>query len=83
VGPRFLLRSLGHSLLPVFTGVRGIGILRTSPFGVSTKFALKEFSEVGQEFIGNSSPGASVVAAAKERRHKKCPMAGIPDRGNH
>jgi hypothetical protein len=26
--------------------VRGIGILRTSPFGISRKFALKGFSEV-------------------------------------
>jgi hypothetical protein len=25
--------------LPIFTGVRGIGILRTSPFGDSTKLA--------------------------------------------
>src|SRR5215203_2133373 len=30
----------------LFTGVRRIGILRTSPFGDSRKFALKEFSEV-------------------------------------
>jgi hypothetical protein len=29
--------------LPLFTEVRGIGILRTSPFGDSRKFALKEF----------------------------------------
>src|ERR671912_1624458 len=30
----------------LFTGVRGIGILRTSPFGDSRKFAITEFSEV-------------------------------------
>jgi hypothetical protein len=28
---------------PLFTEVRGIGILRTSPFGDSQKFALTEF----------------------------------------
>jgi hypothetical protein len=27
--------------LPLFTGVRGSGILRTSPFGYSRKFAKK------------------------------------------
>src|SRR5215211_8919228 len=34
------------SLRSLFTGVRGIGILRTSPFGDSRKFALTEFYEV-------------------------------------
>jgi hypothetical protein len=34
----------------------------------SAKFAFKEFSEVGQEFIGNSSPSASVVALINFRR---------------
>jgi hypothetical protein len=33
----------------LFTVVRGICILRTSPFGYSQKFALKEFSEVCQK----------------------------------
>jgi hypothetical protein len=33
-------------LLSSFTGVRGIRILRTSPFGVSAKFAYTEFYEV-------------------------------------
>jgi hypothetical protein len=28
---------------------------------LSAKFAFKEFSEVGQEFIGNSSPRATVI----------------------
>ena len=30
----------------LFTGVRGRGILRTSPFGDSRNFAITEFSEV-------------------------------------
>ena len=37
---------LWPSLLPLFTVVRGIGILGTSPFGDSPKFAEDEFSEV-------------------------------------
>jgi hypothetical protein len=32
--------------MTLFTDVRGIGILRTSPFGDSRKFALKEFCEL-------------------------------------
>jgi hypothetical protein len=32
--------------MPLFTQVRGIGFLRTSPFGDSQKFACTEFSEV-------------------------------------
>jgi hypothetical protein len=64
---------------PLFTEVPRIEILRTSPFGHSPKFALTAFSEVVQEFIGNSSPMASMrplcnvarlADAAKERRHK-------------
>src|SRR5215208_4128188 len=43
VGPG---RIPGPSFLPLFTRVRGRGILRTSPFGHSRKFALKEFYEV-------------------------------------
>jgi hypothetical protein len=31
--------------------VRGKGILRTSPFGVSRKFALKELSEVASGIV--------------------------------
>jgi hypothetical protein len=31
--------------LPLFTRVCGRGVLRTSPFGHSRKFALKDFSE--------------------------------------
>jgi hypothetical protein len=34
------------ALFPLFTEVRGIGILRTSPFGDSAKFVVTEFSEV-------------------------------------
>src|SRR5215213_2215272 len=36
---------------PLFTGVRGRGILRTSPFGDSAKFAFKEFSEVAPGIV--------------------------------
>src|SRR5215208_5207233 len=36
---------------PLFTGVRGIGILGSSPFGHSRKFALKEFSEVAPGLV--------------------------------
>ena len=37
----------GSSSLPLFTRVRGIGILRrTSPFGHSTKFAVEEGARV-------------------------------------
>jgi hypothetical protein len=47
--------------LPLFTGVRGIGILRTSPFGDSRKldFHFTEFSEVRiQTILGSPhSPG--------------------------
>jgi hypothetical protein len=35
--------SLLYAVRELFTGVRGSGILRTSPFGHSRKFALKEF----------------------------------------
>jgi len=35
----------------LFTGVRGIEILRTSPFGHSQKFAFTDFYEVHQESI--------------------------------
>src|SRR5918995_471820 len=35
----------------LFTGVRGIGILRTSPFGHSPKFALKEFCELRDDGV--------------------------------
>jgi hypothetical protein len=40
VGPRFLLRGLGPSLLPLFTGVRRKGILRTSQNPQKAKFTL-------------------------------------------
>src|SRR5215208_2009504 len=40
----------------LFTGVRGIRILRTSPFGDSRKFALTEFSEVHLMRVLRSSP---------------------------
>jgi hypothetical protein len=70
-------RSSPLSFLLLFTRVRGRG------FSAKSNFHFTAFSEVGQVFIANSSPGASVVAAAKERRHKKCRMAGIPDRGTH
>jgi hypothetical protein len=33
-------------VMRIFTEVRGIGILRTSPFGHSANFAYTEFSEV-------------------------------------
>jgi hypothetical protein len=46
--------------------VRGIGILRSSR-EISANFAFIEFSEVDQEFIGNSSPSASVGALANWR----------------
>jgi hypothetical protein len=59
--------QLIHALRGLFTGVRGKRILRTSPFGDSRKFAFIEFSEVDQEFIGNSSPSASVGALANWR----------------
>jgi hypothetical protein len=36
--------------------------------GDSRKFAVKEFSEVGQEFIGDSSALASVMALCNVRR---------------
>ena len=59
----------GLSPLPrpgLFTQVRRIVILRTSPFGHSRKldFHFTEFSEVGQGFIGDSSPSASVAESA-------------------
>src|SRR5215213_8711225 len=42
--------SLAHLLMPLFIGVRGRRILRTtSPLGGSAKFAYTEFSEVRQE----------------------------------
>src|ERR671910_1033842 len=37
--------------LRLFTEVRGIGILRTSPFGDSAKFAFTEFSEVRSALV--------------------------------
>jgi hypothetical protein len=40
--------------MPLFSRVRGIGILRTSPFGDSRKFA-KNNALNGTKFIGNSS----------------------------
>jgi hypothetical protein len=36
------------SSFPLFTEVRGIGILRTSPFGDSPTFAFSEFSEFSE-----------------------------------
>jgi hypothetical protein len=41
---------------------------RSSHSGHSAKFAFWGFSEVGQEFIGDSSPVASVVALINLRR---------------
>jgi hypothetical protein len=43
-------------------------VLGTSPIADSLNFAFTEFSEGGQEFIGNSSPSASVVALINLRR---------------
>jgi hypothetical protein len=40
--------TLLYAVRELFTRVRGIGILQTSPFGLSRKFALKEFSAVPQ-----------------------------------
>jgi hypothetical protein len=37
-----------EGLHALFTGVRGIGILRSSPFGHSRKFPYSAFSEVDQ-----------------------------------
>jgi hypothetical protein len=37
--------------MPLFIEVRGIGFVRTSPFGDSAKFAYTEFSEV-RRFLG-------------------------------
>src|SRR5215212_11433588 len=51
-GSLFLLRSSllivppALLFLPLFTGVRGIGILRTSPLTISAKFVATEFKEV-------------------------------------
>src|SRR5215203_986220 len=38
--------TIAQALLALIHKVRGIGILRTSPFGHSANFAFKEFSEV-------------------------------------
>jgi hypothetical protein len=38
-------------LSPLFTRVRRIDFLRTSPFGLSANFALTEFSEVGRSAL--------------------------------
>ena len=46
--------QLIHALRGLFTGVRGIGILRTSPFGHSANFAVTEFSEVRKESVKDS-----------------------------
>jgi hypothetical protein len=42
-------------LLLLFSGVRGIGILRTSPFGHSAKFAYTAFSEVRKKVVKNTA----------------------------
>jgi hypothetical protein len=42
----------------------GTGAMRTSQNSVLAKFAFLGFYEVGQEFIGNSSPLASVAESA-------------------
>ena len=42
-------------IMPVFIGVRGIGILGSSPFGHSRKFAFKEFSEVRRDGVLRSA----------------------------
>jgi hypothetical protein len=39
------------SLMPLCTQVRGIEILRSSPFGDSANFALTEFYEVRSTFV--------------------------------
>ena len=39
---------------PLFTEVRGIGILRTSPFGHSANFAITEFSDVRPNVLESS-----------------------------
>jgi hypothetical protein len=50
--------------VPGSIGVGRSGLSLLTWNGHSPKFALKEFSEVGQEFIGNSSPLASVAVSA-------------------
>ena len=53
---------------PQLCELRDNGVLRSSHSGDSRKFAFKEFSEVSQEFIGDSSPLATVVALVNFRR---------------
>jgi hypothetical protein len=58
-----LLRATPALLfLPLFTGVRGIGILRTSPFGDSAKFVYTEFSEVRTHGVLRSSHSPVPIA---------------------
>jgi hypothetical protein len=54
---------VGRNLLPtaLFTQVRGIGILRTSPFGDSPKLAKNH-----REFIRNSSPFANKAGMRRD-----------------
>src|SRR5215216_2328613 len=64
-GRRFLKKSTVYRLL-LLIDWRGDGTARggtpTSALRCSANFAFWGFSEVGQEFIGNSPPVASVVA---------------------
>ena len=57
------LQSSPRGTFPLFTGVRGRGILRTSPLRGSPKLA-KNNALNSTKIIGNSSPLASVAESA-------------------
>src|ERR671912_1415782 len=63
--------------LPLFTGVRGIGFLRTSPFGDSRKFAYTEFYEVrnDKQRLSNNKDSPSGRCACAYKTGQRC--AGI------
>jgi hypothetical protein len=48
--------SCGPASSPLFTGVRGIGILRTSPFGDSPKFAIAPVHDRKGALAPHTSP---------------------------
>jgi hypothetical protein len=51
--------------MPLFTGVRGIEILRTSLFGDSANFAFKEFSEVHIRDPAYPHPNAPEISLSR------------------
>src|SRR5215212_9610741 len=76
---RSVLGRFGSSY-PLFTLVRGRGILRTSPFGDSAKFAYTEFYEVQLrvQSVVVSEGLCRPPAASPLLRRSRAPSAGTP-----